>query len=78
MKTLTIILSVIMLTITLASPSVLAGVDRCLSLDGDGDYVDLGKNTFNTLNDFTIEMRVRSDEYNASAVTIKSFPHAEN
>jgi hypothetical protein len=64
MKTLIITLSVITLTIALAAPSVLAGVDRCLNLDGDGDYVDLGKNTFNNLDDFTIEMWVRFDEYN--------------
>jgi len=78
MKTLIILLSAITLTITLAAPSVLAGVDRCLSLDGDGDYVDIGKNTFNSLDDFTIEMWVRFDEYNVSNMTIKSFPHAEN
>jgi len=64
MKLLIITLNVITLTITLAAPSVLAGVDRCLSLDGDGDYVDLGKNTFNTLDDFTIEMWVRLEEGN--------------
>ncbi|MBM3237816.1 LamG domain-containing protein [Candidatus Poribacteria bacterium] len=63
MKLLIITLNVIMLTITLAAPSVLAGVDRCFSLDGDGDYVDLGVNTFNSLDDFTIEMWVRLDEY---------------
>ncbi|MBC8232407.1 right-handed parallel beta-helix repeat-containing protein [bacterium] len=62
MKNLAIILNVIMLTLTLATPSVLAGVDRCLSLDGDGDYVDLGENTFNTLDDFTIEMWVRLND----------------
>ena len=64
MKTLAIILSVIMLSITLGAPSVLAGVDRCFSLDGDGDYVDLGQGTFDTLDDITIEMWVRLDEYN--------------
>ncbi|MFQ6043812.1 MAG: LamG-like jellyroll fold domain-containing protein, partial [Candidatus Poribacteria bacterium] len=63
MKTLIIILSAITLTITLAAPPVLAGVDRCLSLDGDGDYVDLGQGTFDTLDDFTIEMWVRLNEY---------------
>ena len=62
MKTLAMFLIIPILTITLAAPSVLAGVDRCLSLDGNGDYVDLGQNTFNTLDDFTIEMWVRLDD----------------
>ena len=63
MKNLAIFLILIMLTITFTAPSVLAGVDRCLSLDGNGDYVDLGQNTFNNLDDFTIEMWGRLDEY---------------
>ncbi|OGG52259.1 MAG: hypothetical protein A3F84_04135 [Candidatus Handelsmanbacteria bacterium RIFCSPLOWO2_12_FULL_64_10] len=59
------LLALIFLCALLARPA--AAQNRALKLDGDGDYVQLPGNVFNSLTEATVEAWVRWDAFNSSS-----------
>jgi len=60
------IITIIILTCTIITPPALA-VNRVLSLDGDGDYVELPQDIFNELSEATVEGWIHWEKFSYMA-----------